>query len=347
MRLLPKVTYTTLCIIALILFSHTPIFTHVLNQSKTNDLTASAGLALQTHNNQLSLITEPDAGITPMLSAIQNATSSVDLVMYQLEDQHIEQALVNDEGRGVAVRVLLNGGYYGKPDSPNVNQNAYDFLKSHQVSVEWTPARFALTHEKSLVIDKTVAYILTFNFTPQYYATGREFGVIDSDISDVSDMEQTFDDDWNNVSETAPTGSDLVWSPGSADTLVALIDSAHTSLLVYNEEMNDADVTQALISAAQRGVSVKVVMTYSNSWKKSFNLLKDAGVQVRTYAAKAPLYIHAKMILSDGTQAFVGSENFSPTSLNKNRELGLMITDPEILTSLSNTFSQDYKNTQN
>ncbi len=101
----------------------------------------------------LSLITEPAAGVTPVLNLINTAKHSVDLVMYELEDPGIEQALVTAQSRGVKVRVLLNGGYYGKPEAIQPNQTAYNYLQNHHVPVHWTPKYFALTHQKTLVID--------------------------------------------------------------------------------------------------------------------------------------------------------------------------------------------------
>jgi len=73
-----------------------------------------------------------------------------------------------------------------------------------------------------------------------------------------------------------------------------------------------------------RGVDVTVVMTYDSEWSAAFARLGNAGVHVRTYAASAPLYIHAKAMVIDGGEAFVGSENFSYDSLNRDRELGLV-----------------------
>jgi len=58
--------------------------------------------------NELSLITEPDDGIAPVLAMIRSASSSVDLVMYEFEDRQIESALIADEERGVAVRDFHN-----------------------------------------------------------------------------------------------------------------------------------------------------------------------------------------------------------------------------------------------
>ncbi|HEY5383343.1 MAG TPA: phospholipase D-like domain-containing protein [Candidatus Paceibacterota bacterium] len=292
-----------------------------------------------------SLIIEPQAGNAPVLAMIQNASSSIDMVMYELQDMQIEQALANAAARGVAVRVLLNGGYYGKPDT-SINQPAYDFLQSHGVLVRWTPAYFALTHEKALVADKREALIMTFNLTPRYYASSRDFGIDDKDSADIVAIEQAFDDDWQGVKQPASQGDDLLWSPQSADVLLGIITSAHKTLDVYNEEMSDTRIIDALASASERGVRVRVVMTYSSNWKSAFIALEQAGASVHTYAAQAPLYIHAKMIVADGTEAFVGSQNFSATSLDSNREGGLVLADPEIITQLEKTFQKDYANAQ-
>jgi phosphatidylserine/phosphatidylglycerophosphate/cardiolipin synthase-like enzyme len=290
----------------------------------------------------LSLVTEPATGITPVLQLIDDAKKSVDLVMYELEDSQVEQALVAAQNRGVHVRVLLNGGYYGKPDKTNPNQKAYDYLQTNHVPVHWTPSYFALTHQKTLVADGKTSIIMTFNLTPKYYATGRDFGIIDNDAKDVAAIADTFNDDWQDRKVTAPSGDDLLWSPGSEPMTLSLINHAKSSLKVYNEEMADTKVASALGEAAMRGVKVEVVMTDQKSWHTNFSKLKSDGVLIRTFRQSAPLYIHAKMIIADGTQAFVGSENFSVTSLDRNRELGIILTDKHVISPLNTTFMGDY-----
>jgi phosphatidylserine/phosphatidylglycerophosphate/cardiolipin synthase-like enzyme len=68
-------------------------------------------------------------------------------------------------------------------------------------------------------------------------------------------------------------------------------------------------------------------------------------VRVRTYAPTAPLYIHAKAIVADAgssqQRAFVGSENFSGASLDQNRELGILTSDPGIVARLAETIGAD------
>jgi phosphatidylserine/phosphatidylglycerophosphate/cardiolipin synthase-like enzyme len=305
-----------------------------------------------------SLITEPDDGIAPVLAMMAGAAKSVDLVMYELDDARVESALVADEQRGVAVRVLLGAGYDGASSTANVA--AYDYLRSRGVPVRWSPPYFSLTHEKSLVIDGNRALIMTFNLVAKYYVTGRDFGIVDDNPRDVTAIEGTFDGDWDGSGtggngsaalggNNGARGDDLLWSPGSEPALVGLINGAKNSLFIYNEEMADTAVTKALIDASERGVAVYVDMTGADEWKWEFEELATAGARVRTYAddASAPLYIHAKVIVADGSsagaRAFVGSENFSAGSLDNNRELGIMISDPEIIKSLMKTFVADWR----
>ncbi len=305
-------------------------------QSAPDPLAELAGISPQA---PLSLVIEPDDGITPVANALAQAHSRVDLVVYELEDPQIEAQLAADEARGVAVRVLLDDlSSFGK----HPNQAAYDFLKSHGVPVEWTPRYFPLTHQKTLVVDGSEALIMTFNLTPKYYPTSRDFAVDDDDARDIAAIEGAFDSDWQGSQRAASDGDDLVWSPASSATLLALIATATTSLDVYNEEMADPRIIAALEAASQRGVSVRVDMTYDTNWKAAFNELAVAGAQVRTYSSSATFYIHAKAIIADGAKAFVGSENFSAQSMDSNRELGILIARPDIIGSLEATFDQDW-----
>ena len=260
--------------------------------------------------------------------------------MYELSDPRFEQALVSAEKRGVQVRVLLNGGYYGSGSS--ANQAAFRYLTANGVPVRWSPSRFALTHQKTLVADDRTADIMTLNLVDADYPTSRDFAVADGNRQDVAAIERTFTADWNNQPVKPSDGADLVWSPGALRSQLSLINSAQRGLDVYNEEMDDSAVTSALAATARRGVDVKVVMTASSDWNSAFKKLAGAGVHVRTYQQNASLYIHAKMILVDGRRAFLGSQNFSAGSLDDNRELGIVLDAGAIIRSLQGTFAGDY-----
>jgi cardiolipin synthase A/B len=300
--------------------------------------TTNAGGA---HTGGLSLITEPGPGDPPFVALIDSARHSVEVTMYELTDERVEQALVAAASRGVRVEVLLDDGRYGAGRA--LNDAAYDYLAAHGVSVAWAPSYFALTHQKSLLIDRRVAAIMTLNLTPVYYASSRDFAVLDYRSADIAQVAQTFDADLHHRQITPSAGSgDLVWSPGAQAPLGALIVHARHSLQVESEEMDDATITGELCQAAQRGVRVQVLMTYQSTWRSALTSLAGCGAQVRTYSEGASLYIHAKLIRADARTVFIGSQNLSRPSLTHNRELGILTHSPPIVASTGHTFSTDF-----
>jgi len=259
------------------------------------------------------------------------------MTMYELEDPAAERALVAAARRGVAVRVLLN-------DDHEDNDAAFDYLHEHGVQVRWSPSYFALTHQKTITIDHRRSLVMTLNLTARYYANTRDFAVWDDRPADVDAIEAVFDADWAGRAIDPPAGSgDLIWSPGAEHALVALIAHARTSLDIENEEMAYQPIIAALCGATERHVSVEIVMTYESKSASAFATLERCGAHVRVYHGETPIYIHAKEIIADGTTAYLGSQNFSYTSLERNRELGLVLTSAPIIRSLEQTFAADYR----
>ncbi len=128
----------------------------------------------------------------------------------------------------------------------------------------------------------------------------------------------------------------------SRERTLKLIGSASKTLIVYNEEMADPDVLNALATASKNEVDVEVVMASTICPNKSiktpcvsgqpapstaFDFLVKNGVKVTLLDSQQGLYIHAKAIVADSIDGFIGSENFGYGSMNYNRELGLMLTN--------------------
>jgi cardiolipin synthase A/B len=286
-----------------------------------------------------SLVIEPNDGMRLVYSLMSSARHELDMTMYELADPQAVGILESDAARGVIVRVILDQDYSGA----SVNAAAYSQLRAHGVQVHWAPSG-TIFHQKTITVDDRTSAIMTLNLTSEYYPSSRDFAVITTDHSDVAAIEEVFATDWSSPGppRTGPPGANLVWSPGAEVPILALIGSARHSLLVENEEMDDWDIVNALGVAARRGVVVEVVMTYSSSWATEFQDLVAAGVKVSTYSSDAPLYIHAKVIVADGTTAFVGSQNFSDSSLSYNRELGLITTEPTLVRPIAETVASDF-----
>jgi phosphatidylserine/phosphatidylglycerophosphate/cardiolipin synthase-like enzyme len=295
-----------------------------------------------TRTGALRVLTEPGAGIGAIYRLITGARSSVDLTMYELIDPTAEADLAAAAARGVAVRVLLDQHLEGARNTPT-----YDYLSGHGVHVRWAPAGTTY-HQKTVTVDGATSVIMTLNLVAADYPGTRDFAVIDTDRADITAIVATFDADFAGRGITPPDGTDLVWSPTNAQaSVLSVIGGAARTLAVEDEEMNDPAVTSALAAAAKRGVNVRVIMTANSEWDQAFAELSSAGVHIKTYAnSSSVLYIHAKAIVADAGRAdqrvLVGSQNFSVASLDYNRELGVLSTDPAVVAAIAATLSGDY-----
>jgi cardiolipin synthase len=207
-----------------------------------------------------------------------------------------------------------------------------------------------------MIIDATTAYIMTSNFSRAALGgssgssgfRNREYDIVDTNPQDVQAVSAIFQSDWNR-STAQFNDPNLVVSPvNSRNAFNALISSAHSTLLIEAEEMNDTAIEQALANAAQHGVHVQVILpsphgSSGDSNSQGIAAIKQGGVQVRE---DPRLYMHAKIIVVDGQKAFVGSENISTQSLDQNRELGIIVSDAGVLHTLGQTFGQDWGDSQ-
>jgi Protein of unknown function (DUF3089)/PLD-like domain len=293
------------------------------------------------------LVIEPQAGYQSIYHFISAAKKSIDMTMYSLSDPRATAALIAAAGRGVEVRVLLNSNANGG-GGRQVNQAAYDELKKHGVRVEWAwPG--VLWHQKSIVRDDKAAAIMTCNLDAPYYPVVRDFAVITDNRPTVSGVVATFNADFADTHRSptrggAPKDSTLIWSPGAQGRLVGLIRSAAAGSTLYaeTEQLDSPALEQAFVAAAKRGVTVDLTMTYSASYAKAIDTLVAGGAHVSTYAAGAPLYIHAKAISVNGTTVYVGSANFTTAMTNADRNAGIITSDPAVAHGVTATMASDF-----
>ena len=292
-----------------------------------------------------TLVTLPDDGLTAIYNLLSSATKSIDMTMYELTDTQVTSILTKAASSGIAVRVILD-----QNNEKKSNTDAYNTLSAGGVQVHWANPVYAVTHQKTITVDSTTSAIMTLNLTPEDYPTTRDFAVITNDPADVAAIETTFAADFINATITPPTGDNLVWSPtNSRASILGIINGATASLLISQEEMADTGVESAIEAALKRGVSVTLVQeNLSGSYTSILQTFKSDGASVATYSSKTGYYIHAKTILADyGTAAaklFLGSENVSTPSLDKNRELGLIFSDEACMGGIHTAITADYNN---
>ena len=79
-----------------------------------------------------------------------------------------------------------------------MNQAAYSTLSGAGVPVAWAN-NSEIFHQKTITVDGAQSAIMTGNLTSQYYATTRDFVIMDSQADDVTAIESVFASDWSGA----------------------------------------------------------------------------------------------------------------------------------------------------
>ncbi len=304
---------------------------------------------------RLQLFTEPyvhhyyqTTGRQPVLKAIYGAKKTIDIEIYLLTDKRTINALIKQAQSGVKIRIILEKSPYNPNNSYSKAKKWQKLLEHNDIAIKSGNPKFSLTHEKAIVIDNNKALIMTLNLTYSSFKWNREYGIIDDNQADVAEIEQVFNADWHR-NPVKVTNKDLLWSPvNSQKRLINLIKSAKKSIIIENEEIIDKDIARALVKAAKKHVNIKLILPKRMMNNYLVKKLIRNGAHVRFFDPnKGQLNMHAKMMVVDNSEAYVGSINFSYSSLQKNRELGIMIhaqNNADIITQLAKVFYHDWNN---
>jgi phosphatidylserine/phosphatidylglycerophosphate/cardiolipin synthase-like enzyme len=281
---------------------------------------------------------EPDDGYSPVLDELAHADCTIDVTIYMLTDDLVFDALIDAAGRGVRVRVILDEHPFGMFGD---QQEAMDRLEAGGVDVIWGPDHFQFTHAKYIVVDSRVALIMNLNLTRSAFNGNREFGVVTTEADPVAQAQAVFDADWNGTSAENVSGPLIVSPETSRSRIVALMNKAESSIAFYAEVIRDDGIIATLREAVQRGVYVRLIVNSSvdPADLESLVELSTIGVEVRMMEA---VYIHAKTLIIDGEAALIGSQNYTMTSLDRNREVGMVVDDPALMARVVAVYERDW-----
>ncbi|HEY6115305.1 MAG TPA: phospholipase D-like domain-containing protein [Candidatus Dormibacteraeota bacterium] len=277
-----------------------------------------------------SLIVQPDDGVAPILDAITSARTSLRIKMFAFSDPALVGAVTAARRRGVLVRVMLNRA---RRSGQEDNEETHARLAAAGVDVLESNPAFALTHEKSMVVDDSTAFVTSFNWTTKNLTRTRDYGIVTDHRREVAEIVECFEADWDRRPFNPGAHVHLVWCPiNGRDRIARMIDEAKHSLVVQNERYQDAVILERLVRAAQRGVKLHVMARSPHALKQDqlvegvvgLRLLDDVGVKIRKLNG---LRLHGKMLLADGVAAMVGSINLAPGSFDSRRELAIEVRD--------------------
>ncbi len=131
--------------------------------------------------------------------------------------------------------------------------------------------------------------------------------------------------------------------------LVEAIDHARERVVLEHAYFSDEVIIETLLRAASRGVRVDLVLpaepdTHGAANKVTINRLLDSEHRENIHIFFYPAMSHAKVLMTDGVIAAVGSANLTPRSMLTSREVTLFVhgdTDTAFTRRLNEQLEED------
>jgi phosphatidylserine/phosphatidylglycerophosphate/cardiolipin synthase-like enzyme len=139
-----------------------------------------------------------EGAVTPVFSPIDseqifdligNAKHQIKVEVYEFSYRDLADALVKARERGVSVKVILEHSVYQ-------NNNMFNYLLNKGIDISWASKKFHNTHSKFMIIDDSIVFVGSLNWSQNALKYNREASVIIYSKETASEFERIFDADF-------------------------------------------------------------------------------------------------------------------------------------------------------
>lgn len=323
----------------------------------------------------------PDAGHAPIVDLIDNATSSMVISVYTLDDEEIVSSLLGAVRRGISVDILLEGQPVGGMTERQKTTAATLSAKGcsvHLMAGTNSFRRYEFIHAKYAVFDNSTLLITSENWG-QGLHHNRGWGAVVRSQEMAGRMMAVFQNDsderWNDLIRPTGQPSDIghcSWGPSqydntwttaevtilvspcaSIDQVLGLVRSSQERLLIEQMSFDDGwgsetGMIPAIVQSGARGAETKVLLDGTSSDLQNritINAMLGSvpvNVEARLETAfHSFTMVHNKGIISDDS-VLVSSINFGHNAFSENREVGIIIRSPEVADTFTSVFRLDW-----
>ncbi len=333
-----------------------------------------------TEGNLVEVLRNGNQIFPSMLDTIDAAEHTIDFLtfVYWAGDigEQFGQHLAERAKRGVRVRVLLDS--WG---AHTVDKSVLALMEDAGVQVHWfRPLRRLRageanhrTHRKVMVVDEAIGFTGGVGIADEWNGDARnEHEWRDTHFRiegpSVDGLRAAFLDNWTETDtvlfddevdrfpdQPQPGASIIQCVRGASETGSSDVATLFRTLLQLAERrmrittayfVPDADLTDRLCDAADRGVDIDVLLPGPHADKRFVQLageaeyarLLDCGIRIWHFQ---PSMLHAKVMTVDGQTANVGSANFNTRSTALDEEINAVILDAAIVAALDQHFDED------
>lgn len=248
------------------------------------------------------------------IHAIKQAKSSIHLQIYGLTDPSLISLLSSKKQEGIDVKII-----HDKKASQNLPKQ-----------LNAIPAKCkGLMHRKILIIDDTLVFLGTANFTTQSLKMHDNL-VLGTYSRELAEFLQGGEN--QNAISIGSTPLVPFYFPDKEgiayQALAKSIENAKKSIQIAMFTLTHKGLITKLSEAQKRGVNVSVAIdryTARGASRKAIETLKENGAEI--LLSQGSQLLHHKWVLIDGETLAMGSANWTQAAFDKNQDCLLLFKE--------------------
>ena len=284
-----------------------------------------------------------------ILTNINNSKNSIDMAIYGYSSTpEIEKAIKNAQNRGVKIRLV----YDVDAKNQNIYPDTFKFVNliANSKNDGGLKDSNSTMHNKFYIFDNKTVITGSANLSHTDMSGFNSNNIIVINSSDVAKIYKTeFEQMFNGKFHSAkiPTANNntnnmqIYFSPQDksiSNAVLPIIEGAKDYIYIPIFVITENRVVEALISAKQRGVDVRLISDALNASSKysKIKVLRANGIPVKieNYAGK----MHSKTMIADDKYSIIGSMNYSKSGENKNDENTIVLQNADAAKYLKRFF---------
>jgi cardiolipin synthase A/B len=333
-----------------------------------------------TEGNGVEVLRNGDEIFPALFEAVDAADHTIDFLTFVYWEgkvgTQLAETLANRAKAGVRVRVLLDS--FG---ARLIDPTSIGLMEDAGVQLRWFRPMKKLrvgqvnhrTHRKLLVVDEETAFTGGVGIADEWQGDARNAGEwrdthfrvqgpavdglraafldnwIETDPHIFEDGVDRFPDQRQRgtaVVQCIRGASETGWSDAATLFRSLLQLAQHRVRLTTAYFVPDDDLIDRICGAADRGVTVEILLPGPHSDKRivqvvseaSYERLLDCGVRLWNFQ---PSMLHAKVMTVDGHIANVGSANLNRRSMALDEEINMIVLDDDVVATLDGHFEED------
>ena len=260
------------------------------------------------------------------------------LETYDFTNKFFKTRFQNLSNRWVPVQIILENNKYQEYGNTFRELQEY-FTWNKNIELRSDKQMWTMYVHAKVTLNEDAFRVQTANLTKSSFESNREHFFYSSDSDFRNSLERLIDADWTGESlSTLNLHPNLVVCPFNCrDVIETLLESAEKSIVIQTQYIVDDEILDILRKKSSE-VDMAIIVADTDD---NFDLISYFWPWIaRTLKSR---YNHTKMILVDEKYLLLGSMNLSTNSLNKNREIWIILMDTWHISEFEKWFKKDWE----